>query len=159
MRRLGSLYGGYHVPMTLLSSSSVCYSAGIGEDITFDLELIEATQCQVFAFDPTARSIEHVKSLAAEGPQFHFLPLGLWHSDETVKFFAPQDRRHVSHSIVNLQKTRDYFEAPCKRLSSVMRELGHDRVDLLKLNIEGAQYAVIESIIEDNVPVRVLTVA
>ena len=33
LRRLGTVYGGYYVPMALLSSSSVCYSAGVGEDV------------------------------------------------------------------------------------------------------------------------------
>ena len=159
LQRLGSGPGGYHVPMTLLSASSICYSAGVGEELSFDLELIAATHCQVFAFDPTPRAIDYVKSHVSREPRFELHPLGLWHRDETLRFFAPQDPRHVSHSVVNLQKTSDYFEASCKRLSSIMRELGHDRLDLLKLNIEGAQYVVIDSIIEDRIPITVLCVA
>ena len=31
-----------------------------------------------------------------------------------------------------------------KRLTTVMKELGHERIDLLKLDIEGAEYGVIE---------------
>ena len=159
VRRLGSIYGGYYVPMDLLSSSSICYSGGIGEDITFDLEFIEATGCDLFAFDPTPRSVQYVEAHASDQPKFHFIPQGLWHSDETLKFYAPRDRKHVSHSVMNLQETENYFEAPCRRLSSVMRELGHDRIDLLKLNIEGAHYAVMESVVEDKVPVKVIAVS
>ena len=159
MRRLGSHYGGYYIPLSLLSSESIYYSAGVGEDITFDLGLIDATGCQVFALDPTPRSIEFVRREAANQPRFHFQPLGLWHEEATLRFYAPQDPRHVSHSILNLQGTDDYFEAACKTLSSIMAELGHDHLDLLKLNIEGAQYAVLDSIVENRVPVKVLAIA
>ena len=159
MRRFGGRYSGYSVPTSTLSSSSICYSAGVGEDISFDMELIGATQCRVYAFDPTPRSIDFVRAEAAEEPRFIFQPIGLWHREETLRFYAPQDPKHVSHSVYNLQQTAEYFEAPCKRLSAVMKELGHDRLDVLKLNIEGAQYAVIESVMEDKVPVDVLCVA
>ena len=159
LRRFGSAYAGYFVPMSLLSSTSICYSAGVGEDITFDLELMDKVGCEVFAFDPTPRAAEHVRSDASAYPAFHFCPVGLWHQNTTARFFAPSDRRHVSHSIYNLQKTADYFEAECKTLTSLMQELGHQRLDLLKLNIEGAQYPVIDSIISQRVPVKVLCVA
>ena len=113
----------------------------------------------MFAFDPTPRSVEYMKTEAAQNPHLRFFPLGLWHRKETLKFFAPEDPGHVSHSVVNLQNTSDYFEAPCDRLSSIMSDLGHSRIDMLKLNIEGAQYAVLDSIIEDKVPIGVLSVA
>ena len=54
---------------------------------------------------------------------------------------APQDQAHVSYSIPNISSTPTHFTAVCRRPSSVMRELGHDRIDLLKLNIEG-EYGV-----------------
>ena len=113
----------------------------------------------MFAFDPTPRSIEFVEREAAHEPRFHFYPMGLWHEEATLKFYAPKDPRHVSHSVLNLQATPNYFEAPCKRLSSIMAELGHDRLDLLKLNIEGAHFEVMDSVMEDRVPIKVLTVA
>ena len=39
-----------------------------------------------------------------------------------------------------------------------MKEPGHDRVDLLKLDIVGAEYEVLKSIIEDHVDVKVVCV-
>ena len=130
------------IPATLLEESSVCYCVGVGEDITFDLALIERFGCQVFAFDPTPRAIQHVKATTSAVGSFHFYPVGLWSADGRLKFFAPQNPCHVSHSIVNLQGTTGYFEAECKRLSTIMRELEHTSLDLLKLDIEGAEYEV-----------------
>ena len=69
------------VPISLLRKSSICYCAGVGEDITFDISLIESVGCEVFAFDPTPRAAEHVGLAAAGVEQFHFYPVGLWSSD------------------------------------------------------------------------------
>ena len=73
--RFGSGYGGWHVPAGVLSSNSVVYSAGVGEDASFDLELIRAIGCDVWAFDPTPRAIEYAKTIS--DPRFHFLPAGI----------------------------------------------------------------------------------
>ena len=156
--KLGSAYGGWVIPATLLEESSVCYCVGVGEDITFDLALIERFGCQVFAFDPTPRAIQHVKATTSAVGSFHFYPVGLWSADGRLKFFAPQNPCHVSHSIVNLQGTTGYFEAECKRLSTIMRELEHTSLDLLKLDIEGAEYEVLSSLLEDNIRIKVLCV-
>ena len=45
-----------------------------------------------------------------------------------------------------------------KRLSTIMRELEHDTVDLLKIDIEGAEYGVIDDLVKNRVPVRQLCV-
>jgi hypothetical protein len=75
-----------------------------------------------------------------------------------MRFYAPRNHRHVSHSILNLQKTERFFEADCKRIDTIMRELGHSTLSLLKLDIEGAEYAVIESMLNGEIRPRVLAV-
>jgi FkbM family methyltransferase len=152
--RLGSEYGGVHVPTQLLTDKSIVYSAGVGEDVTFDLALIEAVGCDVWAFDPTPRSIEFARSI--HEPRFHFLPLGVWSEDSLQRFHAPADSADISHSIVNLQQTEEYFEAECRSVRSLMAELGHEQLDLLKLDIEGAEYKVLASL--GNVRPRILCV-
>lgn len=158
LERIGSSYGGWVVPTNLISADWICYCGGAGEDITFDLGLIERFRCHVFSFDPTPRAIEHVRAKTAGEPRYCFYPIGLWSEDTTLRFYAPQNPQHVSHSAVNLQRTAEYFEAPCRRLSSIMRELGHDRIDLLKIDIEGAEYAVLDSMLADRLLVTVLCV-
>lgn len=158
LRKLGSEYGGCTVPISLLSRSSICYSVGVGEDITWDRALMELVGCEVFAFDPTPVSVEYVKQHASDLPGFHFYDVGLWSRDGTMKFYAPRDPTHVSHSIINLQSTEQFFEARCRRLVTLMKELGHSYIDLLKLDIFGAEYEVLDSMLQDNVLVHVLGV-
>src|SRR3546814_5498841 len=112
------------------SADWVCYAGGVGEDVTFGLGIIDRFGWQVFAFDPTPRAIAYVADHAKEVKKFHFMPVGLWSEDATLRFYAPRDPTHVSHSIVNLQETESYFEARCRSIASLMAELGHDRLDL-----------------------------
>ena len=158
LEKLGSAYGGWIVPTLDVSEGAVCYLAGVGEDITFDLTLIARFNCNVFAFDPTPRAKLHVHQQAAHLGQFHFFNFGLWDAEGILKFYAPANAEHVSHSILNLQNSDRYFEAPCKRLSAIMREMGHSRIQLLKLDIEGAEYRVIDSLVEDRLDIGILCV-
>ena len=178
--RLGSSYGGWVIPQ-IFSSNSVCYCVGAGEDISFDLELAKNFGCEVFVIDPTPRACLHfnyVKESILKGlvpytnaakpvlyvatpasvEKLHFLSYGLWVNDETIKFYSPKNPSHVSHSILNLQKTEDYFEAQCKKISTLMAELGHDHIDLLKMDIEGAEYSVIENFLQEKISIRCLCV-
>lgn len=155
---LGNSYGRWIVPSGILSDSSTCYCAGVGEDITFDLALIERFGCVVQAFDPTPRSQTYVIEHVAHEPRFVFHPYGLWSVDTVLKFYSPKNPEHVSHSALNLQKTNTYFEAPVKSLPTVMAELGHQSLDLLKIDIEGAEYEVLDSLLSSDIRPSILCV-
>lgn len=164
LERLGSDYGGWYVPIHELGADSVVYSAGIGLDITLDKELIARYACSVYGFDPTPASIDFIAEQFREqslSPQFHFEPVGLWSAETILRFFAPKTRGWVgSYSALNLQGTEEQesISVPVKRLSTLMRENGHARIDLLKLDIEGAEYRVIDEIIERRIPIRWLCI-
>ena len=112
----------------------------------------------MYGFDPTPRSAAYVETAAGGSERFRYLPYGLWSSDVTQRFYVPSDGAHVSHSIANLQGTDEYFLADCRSIPSIMDELGHDRLDLLKLDIEGAEYEVLDAMIAAGVDVKILVV-
>ena len=142
---VGVGYGAWWVPSESVRPDAVAYCVGAGEDITFDLELHEAGLC-VRTLDPTPRAIAHVQAVAPASDRFTFMPVGLWNDNATVKFFAPKDPSHVSHSALNLQETQDFFEAEVVTLREAMQRAGDDRVDLLKIDIEGAEYNVLDDL-------------
>lgn len=154
--RIGSDYGGWWVPEALLDKYSVCYLAGVGEDTTFDEGLIARFGCDVWSFDPTPRAVTHASAITDEN--FHFQDIGLWKESTTMKFYAPVDPTHVSHSIPNLQQTDSYFEARCESVADVMRKLGHSDIDLLKLDVEGAEGPIIEQMLADDIRPTILCV-
>src|SRR4249919_3185307 len=127
---LGTSYGGWTVATGLLNPTSICYLAGIGEDITFDLHLIARFGCSVHAFDPVPRAQEYAATAAAHEPRFHLHRYGLWSRDARLPFYAPESEGHISHSATNLKATDVAFEASVRSVQSVARELHHDRIDL-----------------------------
>jgi FkbM family methyltransferase len=155
--RIGSDYGGWTIPADRLRPGSICYCVGIGEDTTFDYGLIERYGCSVHSFDPTPVAVEYVTN-SANPPNFHFHPIGLWSRNGEILFHAPQNPRHASYSALNLQGTDRAVRCPVKTLSTLMSELGHERIDLLKMDIEGAEFDVIDSLVNDDLDVETICV-
>ncbi|MFQ5675630.1 MAG: FkbM family methyltransferase, partial [bacterium] len=117
-----------------------------------------AYDCQVFAFDPTPKAKAYMKNRSMMSEKLHFQEIGLWHEEDIVRFYHHSNPKSPSYSIVNLHKTDTFVEATCKRLSTIMQENRHCRIDLLKLDIEGAEYRVLDSIVEDCLDVSIILV-
>lgn len=150
-RFYGSRYGGWSVLADSVGQDSVVYSFGIGEDVSFDLELIRSTGCVVHGFDPTPKSLAWVESNIEE-PRFQMHPWALATEDGTLTRWLPDNPEHVSASLVSAaRRSQQSFDAECRGLESVMRELGHDAIDVLKMDIEGAEYGVLESLAKSKV--------
>ena len=64
-----------------------------------------------------------------------------------MRFFAPKEPGDVSHSILNLQRTGEYFEAKCVTLQTVCDSLNIREIEILKLDIEGTEYNVLEDML------------
>lgn len=155
--RLGTDYGGWWVPDGIAGPGTIAYCGGAGEDISFDLALF-ARGCTVRVFDPTPRAIAHVKACDPQSDRFTFVPVGWWSRDDSLKFYVPADARHVSHSVVNLQGTDEHFVARVRPIRALMSELGDDRVDLIKMDIEGAEREVLSVLLQEGPIPEVLCV-
>lgn len=179
---LGSANHGYNIPATYLSSSSICYCVGAGTDISLDTELAARFKAQVFIFDPMPYALDHFKSLVsntAAGNRFtadndkqgyaytisnealatiQYCATGVWDEKKMIKFYVPSRDNYAGHSITNLQNTEDYIEAPVDKLVNIMRELGHQQLDLLKLEIEGSEYTVIDNVLAENLDIKIILV-
>jgi len=116
-----------------LSPGAVCYCGGIGLDISFDLGVIERFGCTVHAFDPTPAAIRHATAAAAGSPRFNLHPVGLWSSDCTMEIFEPASGEE-QYSVADRGRTGRSIEAEFRAIPSLMSELGHDHIDVLKLD-------------------------
>jgi len=141
----------------LLSRESVVYSLGVGEEISFDLQLIKNVGLTVHGFDPTPRSIEWLSKQTLPA-QFVFHPYGVAGRDGVLQFTPPQNPRHVSHTLLKRNSPWPAISVPVYRLSTIMKMLGHQRIELLKMDIEGAEYEVIQDLLESRVEVHQLLV-
>jgi FkbM family methyltransferase len=155
---IGTTYGGWSIPAGLVSSESVCYLAGLGEDASFDLSLIERFGCTVYAFDPVPEAAHYAASVSAREPRFIFRPLGLWSADGALRFYDNAQPAFVSRSATNMHATGSYVEADVRSVGSLMNELGHARVDLLKLSVEGSEYEILDDVLANRLAIGVLCV-
>ncbi|MCY3799257.1 MAG: FkbM family methyltransferase [Chloroflexi bacterium] len=154
--RYGSDYGGWNLPSELITSDWLVYDFGVGEDISFDIALLEQRRCTIQAFDPTPKAIAFVENVSLPG--FHFHPLGVWNEDTTIKFWHPRGAADDSYSALNLHSASEYIEGEVKTIRSLAKDLGHEQIDLIKMDIEGAEQLVIPNLIADGIRPTLLCV-
>ncbi len=143
--------GGWWFTPERFNKDTVVYSLGVGDEIDFDLSIIDKYGVEVFAFDPTPSSIEMLDARRLPG-KFHFQPWAVTASDGSLKFYPrlkkDGTKSEVMFTIVPEEETKDdVIEVPAYSLSSITRKLGHKRIDILKMDIEGAEYEVLEGLL------------
>ena len=155
--KTSALYGGDHgwvVDESLLNRESVIYSVGVGSNIDFDVELINSFGATVHAFDPTPRSIEWVKNQQLP-KHFIFHPFGLSAENGHMDFFPPSKASSTHFSPIDRYgDTNNVVRAPVKDIDTIASELKHKEIDLLKMDIEGAEYEVIEALPKNRVAIN-----
>lgn len=143
--------GGWAYDPTLLDASSVVYSLGVGDTIEFDIGLIERTGASVYAFDPTPDA-EVTLAANTPPPEFHFHAAAAAGSDGKLTLY-PRVRSNGSLSTTMFTMTPEPRNAhlgqdvPALTVSSMAEKNGHPRIDLLKMDIEGAEYEVLDDLV------------
>ena len=139
----------------LLKADQIVYSLGVGDTIDFDLELIDATGVEVHAFDPTPHSLQWME--AQETPEnFHFHPWAAAGRDGQL-FLYPRvksdgTKSKVMYTIMEEKGNNDdAVEVPAFTIATMMQKLSHESIGLLKMDIEGAEYGLLESLLESTI--------
>ena len=183
VKYLGTSYGGWHFSDENLSKNLTVVSAGVGEDISFDIELFNKFKVKLFLIDPTPRAVLYVQKIIAnlgnsktlefdessgnqpieaydlsdiQEEDFILIEKALYNkSESTIKFFAPPKKEFVSYSISNFQhnfsKDTDYIKVKTITLSDIMIQNKINKIDILKLDIEGAENQVIPNMLRNKI--------
>ena len=148
----GNTYGGFFVYPDLLDEYSIVYSIGIGCDVSFDMEIIKQHNSRVYGFDPTPKSINWV-SRNTLPVQFKFFDFGISKKTGTEVFHLPKNPNYVSGSVFQHANLSEFetVEVRMKSFQDIIWELGHKKIDILKMDIEGSEYDVIDSILKSDV--------
>jgi len=149
---IGTEYGSSAVVLDLIPVGSTVISAGVGEDISFDLELIRLKRCRVIGIDPTEKAKRYIE----KNPNEHFclLQKALYsESSKKIKVYKNTNSSYVSESITcshNMVSKSEFYETEVISISELLEE--YEDISLLKMDIEGAEYAVINSLKELDIP-------
>jgi FkbM family methyltransferase len=147
----------WHVHAGLIDRSSCVVSAGVGKDITFEKELVARFGCPVLLLDPSPTGALTMQQSENRVAEIEFLPLGLTGTDGEREFALPADPTEGSFTAVK-SGAGDRTSFTCRSLSSLTRERGIERIDLLKLDIEGFEYEVLDDVLASGLPVTQLCV-
>ena len=135
----------------------VCYCAGVGKGMSFELELAKIASQPVLVFDPSPTGIATVEKLdKSDTANLRFFPVGLAADAGIGRFSLPKDPGEGSYSIAREGIEKVSFE--CWDLPTIMSRNGDSAIDLLKMDIEGFEYDIIDRFLDQRVPVRQLLV-
>lgn len=139
----GSAYGGWAILADSLTPDSRVISAGVGEDASFDLSVISKYGCRVDALDPTPKSIAWARATIHE-PRFVLHEWALSASDEPLRLYLPVHEAFVSASCRSGRHTSmRHVDVAAVTVQTLFERLEAPTVDVLKMDIEGAEYGVI----------------
>lgn len=152
LQRIGTEYGGWAVDLDLIPFGSTVVSAGVGEDISFDLGLINLKSCRVIGIDPTEKARRYIENNKNE--RFDFLQKALYSkSNKKIKIYKSNNPDWVSESLTPSHHTvtpSQFYEAETISIEDILNK--YKNVSVLKMDIEGAEYEVLNSISKLDVP-------
>lgn len=156
LANMGTEYGGNRIDLDLIPEGSTIISAGVGEDISFDLELMRLKGCKIIGIDPTIKSkVFMEKHFEAGLKDFVFLHKALVpksSASEKIRMYVNGNPDHVSDSELPHHRaaSANFYEAEAVTLDELLE--AYKDVSLIKLDIEGSEYGVIEEMPETDVP-------
>ena len=159
--KLGNDYGGYYLPseiFNILNDDIIVLSFGIGEDLSFSEGIVNNFKAIIYAFDPTPRSEIYVSNhYLSKNNSFHFFNYGLSDGNKKQVFYMPKIKEFVSCSTHKQNWVgEDSIEVNMHTFDWIINELNIKKVDILKMDIEGSEFDVIEQIFSCGIPIKVI---
>jgi FkbM family methyltransferase len=140
-----------------VNSDSVVYSFGAGTNISFETELSGRFGLRIHLFDPTPKSIQYVKDQNLNSNYF-FGEIGIADFTGIAKFYLPLNPDFVSATLEKQSDSQRVVEVRVERLSEILERNKHTSIDILKMDIEGAEYDVITDILNSGIVIHQLLV-
>jgi FkbM family methyltransferase len=140
-----------------LDADSRVLCAGAGNDISFEKALITSYGCKVVLLDPSPTGTATVQRENLSGENLKFLPIGLAGVDDVIEFEEPRDPKEGSF-VGNPKFNSAAHKFRCQTPSALMSELAWRHIDLLKIDIEGFEYQVIQHILQKGLSVKQICV-
>ncbi len=155
---LGTRYGRWMVPGDLIGPDWTCWCVGAGGDVSFDLELLRRFGARVRSFDPDPEFARVARMESAGHPRYSFHEVAITATDGPLRMQRHHQSNSRSLSPAGLYESHEYVEVPGRSLESLRAELGDERIDLLKLDVEGAEYDLLATLDPAALGIRVLSV-
>jgi FkbM family methyltransferase len=127
--------------------SPVIYSMGVLTDVSFDKAAANYFSAEVYLFDPAPVAIKYM--VGQTDIRLNFFPFGVWIEDKDMTFMVPKEKGRSPSMFI--QHDGGVFSATCKSIKTIMSELGHQKIDILKMDIEGAALPILEHFLDQEI--------
>lgn len=155
--RLGTRYGGWWLDRNLVRADPLLVDCGLGQDISFDASFVSRFGGTVIGIDPNPASLAWCRQHCPPGMQLR--DRAFWtRAGATLEFHLPRPKEALpkgadgvsgsllaSHEYVAGGRSRQVTSTD---LEEVLAGAGREDCDVLKLDIEGAEYAVLADLAE-----------
>jgi FkbM family methyltransferase len=155
--RLGTRYGGWWIDTRVVGPQPLLIDCGLGEDISFPAAFLQRfAGARVIGVDPNPRSLTYCRAHCPSGMEI--LANAFWiTSEETIVFHLPRGQDNLpkgadgvsgsldpSHEYVD---GGDRIETKTVDLDTLLSCAGRTECDVLKMDVEGAEYALLEALV------------
>ena len=156
-QRLGTRYGGWWIDSRAMGPQPLLIDCGLGEDISFPAAFLQRfAGARVIGVDPNPRSLAYCRARCPAGMEI--LPNALWtRAGETLAFHMPRSQDKLPQGADgvsgSLDRSHQYVEGGERieiqtvDLDALLARTGRTECDVLKLDIEGAEYELLDALI------------
>ncbi len=155
--RLGTKYGGWWIDKNALAASPLLIDCGLGHDISFSTAFLSRFGGSVVGIDPNPQSLAYCRAHSPPGMQI--IDKAFWtRSGQTLTFNMPREPQRLpvgadgisgslvaSHAYVD---GGDRLAVTTISFKEVLTQTQRDECDVLKLDVEGAEYDVLKDLSE-----------
>ena len=152
--RLGTRYGGWWIYAPAVGKDPLLVDCGLGKDISFPVAFLQRFGGQVIGVDPNPVAVDYSRANAPEGMEVR--AQAFWHeAGRELEFHLPRPAEQLpkgadgvsgsllaSHSYAGVEALAVRTTSLREILSGARRE----ECDVLKLDVEGAEYEVLEAL-------------
>lgn len=150
-----------------LKKGCVVYDFGIRQQPHFGEALARDFGCEVHAFDPSPITLSWITTApVSKLPNYHFHPWGGGGVDGKTSLYEYWDWDQISiikmptqllneytddgkgRDKVNWSPAQKELQITVKTIPTIMKELGHDFVDILKVDVEGSEFLMFQDLFD-----------
>lgn len=158
--RLGTRYGGWWIDTRTIGPRPLLIDCGLGEDISFPQAFLKQfPAAHIIGVEPNPRSLAFCEKHRLPG--MDIVPRAFWtRADEQLTFYLPRPQDQLPKGADgvsgSLENSHEYvgggerLDVLTTNLAALLKSTDRDECDVLKLDIEGAEYDVIEALVASN---------
>jgi len=125
-----------------LTADSVVFDIG-GFEGQWASDIFSRYSCSIHVFEPVPEFTEAIRRRFCGNEKIKVYPYGLAHEDMNVSIFLDREGSSVHRRV-----SADSCRINLRHAGQFLLEQEIDRIDLMKINIEGAEYDLLEHLIE-----------